>query len=85
MVPTSEPFQQEQQQPEQQPQLELSKGGSTGGVVDFGSIRMFPDSVNGVVNGFAPSTSTCQSLNLISQMSESELLGIINPSTFDSV
>lgn len=71
-----------QQQPEtQQPmaQLETRKGCE----VDFASIRMFPEqNGNGFIN---TSTSTCQSLNLISQMSESELLGIINPSTFDSV
>lgn len=76
MVPGTETF--EQQQPEQQ--LEPAKGGSSG--VDFGTIRMFPEQSG---NGFNTSTSTCQSLNLISQMSESELLGIINPSTFDSV
>lgn len=72
----------QQQTETQQPvtQSEMEKGGCG---VDFASIRMFPEqNGNGFIN---TSTSTCQSLNLISQMSESELLGIINPSTFDTV
>lgn len=75
MVPGDETFHQSQKHEEQ-----LTKGPNVG--LDFESIRMFPESTG---NTFTTSTSTCQSLNIISQMSDSELLGIINPSTFDSV